>query len=665
MMEQSERPRTPGPRPLRFVRSLSLKRQLPLLMSTVLAGILATSLILTYDTLRRATERAVRERLDRAARQVASTVEASIRARVDVLRRMALERDIRRLIAVAAADSAARDSSALAAADSAARQAISRHLGRGDSALAVEIWDAGARRVLLHGPEARVVAAGEAALQRMTRTPSDGSADSVRFSTMYVDGGNVHFWALAPVLDGRRRVGYIAQQRRVSGPRETPRVFQELLGDDAILLLRNTDGDVWANAPGDPIAAPIRFDTTDRGEIHERPATGWMLSAEARMTELPWSVVVESPLSAVLADARETTRRLAGISLLLMAVGAAVSWLISRRIARPLVSLTSAAEALARGENIGPIRVEGTDEIGRLAKSFNQMASEVTSAHRELEQRVVEAQSTARALERANADLQSAMDDAQQARREAERASRAKGDFLAVMSHELRTPLNAIAGYAQLLELGVHGPLNTAQLEAVSRISRSQAHLLRLINDVLSFSKIDAGRVRYEIEDVPVQRTLDAIEPLVAPQMEAKGLAFSMQACDGELAVRADREKLTQILINLLSNAIKFTPSGGRVSVDCEATDEQVRIRVADTGPGIAGHQLESIFDPFVQGDRALNRPHEGVGLGLAISHDLSTGMGAELNVESEVGKGATFTITLERSGAALSRTDRKPYLSS
>ncbi|MDQ3949755.1 MAG: HAMP domain-containing histidine kinase, partial [Gemmatimonadota bacterium] len=237
------------------------------------------------------------------------------------------------------------------------------------------------------------------------------------------------------------------------------------------------------------------------------------------------------------------------------------------------------------------------------------------------------------------------------ARAEAERASRAKSDFLAVMSHELRTPLNAIGGYAQLLEMGVHGPVNDAQRDALVRLGRSQANLLRLINDVLNFAKLDAGQVRYAVADVMLDETLASLDPLVAPQVSAKGLTFTWQPCgDLPLTVRADPDKLQQVVLNVVTNAIKFTPAGGSIAIECDATDDDVHVRVRDTGVGIPAERLPFIFEPFVQGDRALNRPHEGVGLGLAISRDLARGMGGDLTVESVVGGGSVFTISLPRS---------------
>jgi signal transduction histidine kinase len=240
------------------------------------------------------------------------------------------------------------------------------------------------------------------------------------------------------------------------------------------------------------------------------------------------------------------------------------------------------------------------------------------------------------------------LDMAEHARADAESANRAKSEFLAVMSHELRTPLNAIGGHAQLIELGVHGPVTGEQLTALERIQRSQRHLLGLINGVLNYAKIDAGAVLYNIEPVMVDEVLSTCEALTAPQARTKQLDLRLDHCDARLAVRADAEKLQQILLNLLSNAIKFTDAGGRITIDCVIPDNGfVAIRVADTGRGIAADQLERIFQPFVQVDTLLTRANEGTGLGLAISRELARGMQGDLVAESTPGVGSTFTVTL------------------
>ena len=231
---------------------------------------------------------------------------------------------------------------------------------------------------------------------------------------------------------------------------------------------------------------------------------------------------------------------------------------------------------------------------------------------------------------------------------DAKAANRAKADFLGVMSHELRTPLNAIGGYAELIEMGVHGPVNIEQRTALERIQRSQRHLLGLINGVLNYAKIDAGVVSYKLTDVVLGELLATSEALTAPQLKAKGLTFQFDGCDPRLTARADGEKVQQIVLNLLSNAIKFTDDGGRITMMCGASSNGlVMVRVADSGRGIAPDQFDLVFQPFVQVDVTLTRTKEGTGLGLAISRDLARGMGGDLTVESDVGVGSTFTLTL------------------
>ena len=256
---------------------------------------------------------------------------------------------------------------------------------------------------------------------------------------------------------------------------------------------------------------------------------------------------------------------------------------------------------------------------------------------------------------RAEAALLEASRAAAAARDAAEAANAAKGLFLSTMSHELRTPLNAIGGYTELLTLGLRGPLTEAQRQDLERVRLANQHLMSLVTDVLNFARIDAGQVDYRLADVELAPVVADLEPLVGPQLAAKGLAFDHDACAADTPgrphrVRADPEKLRQVLLNLLTNAIKFTDAGGRVTLACEtdAGGGVTRVRVTDTGRGIPADQLERIFEPFVQVDR--HRTHEsqqGVGLGLAISRDLARGMGGDLTAESTPGIGSTFTLTL------------------
>jgi PAS domain S-box-containing protein len=248
------------------------------------------------------------------------------------------------------------------------------------------------------------------------------------------------------------------------------------------------------------------------------------------------------------------------------------------------------------------------------------------------------------------AALEWARADAERARAQAESANRAKSEFLATMSHELRTPLNAIGGFTQLISDGIYGPLEPRQSEALRRIKRAQELLLGLINAVLDFAKVQAGRVPLAISDFDVQGVLDDVRALVLPQMLGKALTLDLPSTGGEsVIVRADRDKVQQILLNLLSNATKFTGRGGRVTLGWHVDGATIAVTVSDTGVGIPVERLEAVFEPFVQLGSDRTTVGQGTGLGLAISRELARSMGGELTAVSEVGAGSVFTLALPK----------------
>jgi PAS domain S-box-containing protein len=223
-------------------------------------------------------------------------------------------------------------------------------------------------------------------------------------------------------------------------------------------------------------------------------------------------------------------------------------------------------------------------------------------------------------------------------------ASEAKSAFLATMSHELRTPLNAIIGYQSLLKEGIDGPLNQAQLAHLNRIRASADHLLGLIDEVLTFSRVEAGKEVVRREDVSLRSIVNEAITMIAPLAEAKGL--SVRAEGDEVRLLTDGSKVRQILLNLLSNAVKFTDSG-EIVTRSRSDGERVEVSVMDPGIGIATENLERIFDPFWQVEQRSTRKVGGTGLGLSVSRTLARLVGGDIRVESELGKGSSFILTL------------------
>ena len=346
--------------------------------------------------------------------------------------------------------------------------------------------------------------------------------------------------------------------------------------------------------------------------------------------------VMDSARHVVAAIEADEQRLLAARSASQRAYERAVLWIVGAG--------ALAAALIALGISLTLSRAATTE--ARLATALRLQTDELEGANRQLQEQAAE-------MENLNEELQSTNDQLEERTAEAEEANRIKAAFLANMSHDLRTPLNAIMGYVDLLDAGVRGPVSAEQLSDLQRIKRSGSHLLALITEVLDFAKIEAGHVQLRIEDVSVEYVLAELEPLVDPQVKAKGLEFRTE-CDPNLMVRADREKLDQILVNLVGNATKFTDGQGRIDVVCRAESNWARLEVRDTGEGIPVDQLNAVFAPFVQVERR-GRPREpkGIGLGLSISRELARAMAGDLTVTSVLGEGSTFTLRLPRVSAA------------
>jgi signal transduction histidine kinase len=298
----------------------------------------------------------------------------------------------------------------------------------------------------------------------------------------------------------------------------------------------------------------------------------------------------------------------AGAGSLLLAL--AVGLLLSDSFVVPLKRTQRRLATIAAGDFSGRLEVPNRDEIGALAADVNRMNDELRRVYGELES-----------------------------------ASRHKSDFLATMSHELRTPLNAIIGFSEVLHEQMFGELNERQLGYVDDVRAAGKHLLSLINDVLDLAKIEAGKMELERSHVSIPEVLQSAVALHAERASRGGVELSLATEPEEITVEADGRRVRQVVFNLVSNAVKFTPAGGRVDVSARLDGDRVEIAVADTGPGIAPEELETIFEEF--GQARDGRRAEGTGLGLPLSRRLVELHGGRLWVESELGRGSAFRFTL------------------
>ena len=372
-------------------------------------------------------------------------------------------------------------------------------------------------------------------------------------------------------------------------------------------------------AAGIPPRAIVAYNTEGRK----------VFSSYALIPLLDWAVFLERPVAEVYGPIYASLLRTSVLLLIGLGVALLASIFVARRVVRPLHTLRRGVERIGSGDLGTRLDVRTGDEIEILADEFNKMTAHLEEARGELEQKVAE---RTQKLSIANEKLAE--------------VSQHKSQFLASVNHELRTPVAAIIGYGRLLRRETQGQISPLQRQNLQDLLDNAERLLRLIDSLLDFARIEAGKMDVRVQPVAVEEVIQAAVATIEPAVNDGGLRLIRDISPGLPVLYTDREKLRQVILNLLDNAAKFTERG-EITVSAWPCEGRLRLVVADTGPGIAPDELGRIFEAFHRGGSPARRTSRGAGLGLAIVTKFVDLLGGVLEVQSEVGKGSMFTVML------------------
>jgi signal transduction histidine kinase len=354
-----------------------------------------------------------------------------------------------------------------------------------------------------------------------------------------------------------------------------------------------------------------------------------VISSHALIPTLDWAVVIEQPVEEAYEPLYASMLRTSSLLLVGLGVALLASLFVARRVVGPLEVLRSGAERIGGGDLDFRLNIKTGNEIEILADEFNNMAAHLSEAYTGLERKVAE---RTRELTLANEKL--------------EEASKLKSQFLANVNHELRTPVSAIIGYARLLRRETEGQIAPLQRENLQDLLNNAERLLAQIDSVLDFATIEAGKMEVRVERVRVEEIIQGAASTIETILHDNSIKLIREIAPEIPTLNTDREKLRQIILNLLDNAVKFTERG-EIKITASQQNGSLKLVVSDTGIGIEKGDLTRIFEEFHRGDGSSAKKYRGTGLGLAIVKKFVQLLGGEIAVESEAGKGSTFTVTL------------------
>ena len=594
-----------------FFKRRSLAFKIPLLISVLLLIALTAMSAASYLELRTALVEIATGRLQQAADQMAGLFATSSRQRVAALKQFTERQEVRGYLR-------SRDPALVPKLEA----DVKTYLGTALAIANVELWDPAGRRVFAFGAPFEEVAGPR--IEEYRRDVLSGAEPEIGMLRPFEEG--VRYPVGGQVLDDGKLVGYAIERRRISNPaqsRQTIALLTGLIGREATMLIGNADGSVWSDLATTVTGIPATGPPEGRLWTYERAGRPEAYAWATPVSGTPWTVVIEFPRDEVLGPSRRFLRRSVVIATLVLLIAAALGWVTSRRMTKPLAQVAEAAAAVAESKPHVPLAVDRSDEVGRLADSFNIMAAKVAQARTDLELRV----------ELRTAELRA--------------ANRELEAFSYTVSHDLRAPLRAIAGFVQILEEDQAENLDASARHHLERVKLNARRMGQLIDDLLSFSQIGRTTMLRQSVDLGAVAKTAAHDAIAASGRQIELTIDELPFCYGEAGL------LNQVLVNLISNAVKFTAKTERpaIHIGARIANGETVYFVRDNGAGFDDRFVEKLFGVFQRLHKS--EEFEGTGVGLAIVHRIISRHGGRVWAEGKPNAGATFYFTIPSSGKA------------